>query len=342
MRSWTDYQFMEIQNACVRYNHLLFEPFRWRVRLDNVQDDDVAIKLVFEKIVPSGRVDKKYKFGFDVECQDSHVLDYFRRNKIKLDDEDKFLFERFMDCTQEAFVGTLEVLPEVCQFNKVMAICGYKLEPSPFQEALDFDDYSGAYVDYSKAAVYNLYLPNGDKALNIVINQSTFEWNINGVYNEVAIKTLTNLTESEYLLRGAVEVWTFLGFTRKKSNMKECKSVVNYMTDAVALDRLVVAIARFNTEVKGSSFEIKFRATPSKDKITKGQYPYYAYSIDGFRKGCATGYFGKYGEFVFEESYLSEKQEDRLLFRFKEVYEYVDGLYGFTQKFKLKREKELK
>ena len=158
------------------------------------------------------------------------------------------------------------------------------------------------------------------------------------MYNEIGVKTLTKLTESEYLIRGAVEAWVSLGFTDSIGYVKDCEPVVDYMTDSVALDRLVVAIARFNTDIKGGS-KIHFRATPSKDKVTKEQYPYYAYSIHGLREGYATGYFGKYGEFVFVENGISERQEELIMNKFKEVYEYVDELYGFTQKFKEKLSK---
>lgn len=339
MRVWNDYQYECIQNACVRYNSLLHKTFGWRMCLDDVQDSDTEIKLVFEKIpVEGGFPSKKYKLTYDVEYQDWDILDQFQWSGESLSKEVKYLLERFADCIQEAFVGYVEEIPEVKTFNEVMAPYGYKLESSPFEEALDFDYYNGAYVDYLLAAIYNLYLPNGDKALNIVINQNTLIWNVTGVYNEIGVKTLTKLTESEYLLRGAVEAWVSLGFTDSIGNVKECEPVVDYMTDSVALDRLVVAIARFNTDIKGGS-KIHFRATPSKDKVTKEQYPYYAYSIHGLREGYATGYFGKYGEFVFVENGISERQEELIMNKFKEVYEHVDELYGFTQKFKEKLSK---
>ena len=330
---WNDYQYDCIQGACERFNNLMHDVFGWRMRLDNVQDSDTGIKLVFEKIpVDGGFPSKTYKLSYDVDYPDWDILDQFRGSKKLLSDEVKYLLERFADCIHETFVGYLEEIPEVKKFNAVMAPYGYKLESSPFEDALDFDYYNGEYVDYLLAVVYNLYLPNGDKALNIVINQNTFIWNIQGVYNEIGVKTLTKLTESEYLLRGAVEAWVSLGFTDSIGNVKDCEPVINYMTDFVALDRLVVAIARFNAEVKSSGSEIHFRATPSKDKVTKEQYPYYAYSIKGLREGFATGYFGKYGEFVFVENGMTERQEKLILNKFREIYDYVDELYGFTQK----------
>lgn len=340
MRIWTDYQYDRLQDACVRYNSLLHKTFGWRMRLDDVQDSDTGIRLVFERIpIEGGFPSKTYKLTYDVDDQDWDILDQFRWSGKSLSKEIEYLLERFSDCTQEAFVGYVEEMPEVKTFNEVMAPYGFRLESSPFEEALDFDYYNGAYVDYLLAAIYNLYLPNGDKALNIVINQNTLIWNVQGMYNKIGVKTLTKLTESEYLIRGAVEAWVSLGFTDSIGNVKDCNPVTHYMTDAVALDRVVVTVARFNLENQLVGSDIHFRATPSKNKKTKEQYPYYAYSINGLRDGYATIYIGKYGEFMFEENGMSERQENMVVSRFYEFYKYVDEIYGFSQKFKEKLSK---
>jgi len=93
--------------------------------LDDVQDSDTEIKLVFEKTpVEGGFPSKKYKLTYDVEYQDWDILDQFQWSGESLSKEVKYLLERFADCIQEAFVGYVEEILEVKTFNEVMAPYG--------------------------------------------------------------------------------------------------------------------------------------------------------------------------------------------------------------------------
>lgn len=84
------------------------------MRLDDVQDSDTEIKLVFEKIpVEGGFPSKKYKLTYDVDYQDWSILDQFQWSGESLSKEVEYLLERFSDCIQEAFIGYSEEIPEV-------------------------------------------------------------------------------------------------------------------------------------------------------------------------------------------------------------------------------------
>lgn len=252
-----------------------------------------------------------------------------RRYKLNEDKDFKELIKRFESCCTVSFEGVNEQLPQVSAFNNMCVRSGFKLAASPCIELIPYELVDCQ--DYMKQVVYNLYLPNGDIALDLIINGDTYEWNLDYTLDEYNKRSLTKGKESLKLLAGAAVIWKWLGFTDDYVNIDGITPVVAYAPTDVATDRMAVVISRFNRFISGEGYNIRLSSTMSKDVVEKGEIVAYAYSLLIKGRSYGTVYIDKYGELDFSEISIDKKYLDKVEDVFSFAFDAVNDRYQFVR-----------
>lgn len=245
------------------------------------------------------------------------------------DKDFKELIKRFENCCEVSFIGRNEQLPQVSAFNTRCVKAGFKLTASPCTELIPYE--LVACQDYTKQVVYNLYLPNGDVALDLIINGDTYVWNLDYTLGEFNKRSLSKGKESLKLLAGAAVIWKWLGFTDDYANIDGVNPVVAYAPTDVATDRMAVAISRFNRFIAGEGYNIRLSSTMSKDVVEKGEIVAYAYSLLIKGRSYGTVYIDKYGELDFSEISIDRKYLDKVEDVFSFAFDAVNDRYQFVR-----------
>jgi hypothetical protein len=334
---WDEYQYSVLQEACEWFNGL-YNIYDWTFTLSKTQDRADAIRIDAEpkrewgihsqtKVILYYGLTDEWEYEHDRHVVQIGKLD--RRYKVNEDKDFKELIKRFESCCTVSFEGVNEQLSQVSAFNTMCVRSGFKLAASPCTELIPFELVDCQ--DYMKQVVYNLYLPNGDIALDLIINGDTYEWNLDYTLSKFNKRSLTKGKESLKLLAGAAVIWKWLGFTNSLATIDGIVPVVAYAPTDVATDRMAVAISRFNRFIAGEGHNIRLSSTMSKDVVEKGETVAYAYSLLIKGRSYGTVYIDKYGELDFSEISIDRKYLDKVEDVFSFAFDAVNDRYQFVR-----------
>lgn len=334
---WNEYQYEVLQEACEWFNDL-YKLYGWTFAVSKTQDRGDAIRIDVEPkqewgihsqtgVILYYGLTNEWEYEHDCHVVQIGKLDH--RYKVNEDKDFKELIKRFESCCTVSFEGRNGFLPQVSVFNTMAAKAGFEFVASPCTELIPYE--LVACQDYTKQVVYNLYLPNGDVALDLIINGDTYEWNLDYTLGEFNKRSLTKGKESLKLLAGAAVIWKWLGFTDNYATIDGITPAVAYAPTDVATDRMAVAISRFNRFISGEGYNIRLSSTMSKDVVEKGEIVAYAYSLLIKGRSYGTVYIDKYGELDFNEISIDRKYLDKVEDVFSFAFDAVNDRYQFVR-----------
>lgn len=334
---WDEYQYGVLQEACEWFNDI-YSIYGWTFAVSKTQDcagcirinaepkKDWGIHLQTRVILYYGITDE-WVYEHDCHVVQAGKLD--RRYKLNEDEDFKELIKRFESCCTVSFEGRNAFLPQVSVFNTMAAKAGFEFVASPCTELIPYELVTCQ--DYTKQVVYNLYLPNGDIALDLIINGDTYEWNLDYTLSKFNKRSLTKGKESLKLLAGAAVIWKWLGFTDSCATIDGIVPVVGYAPTDVATDRMAVAISRFNRFIASEGHNIRLSSIMSKDEVKNGEIIAYAYSLLIKGRSYGTVYIDKYGELDFSEISIDRKYLDKVEDVFSFAFDVANNRYQFVR-----------